>query len=977
MRLFCFMLIFGLSCFAYEQFTLIGHSEIDVRNQSLLQNTFGTKDKLAGQLQVKACESIDNSMMVVFSDQVPAETLEDWFGNAGVRNSLKELLRRGGVLYFGWNSWTNLNHPLSQTRAFYKSCNIPFPDANKQADFTHPVIKDFPKDAKANGKCDAAFLRTPNDFVSSDGKGDYQMTGIRWWKDWKAPGLETYFATQDGEPMIVGVRNVLGKGVALFPNSFTPMRQKDSKFIVNLVNFAYGARKTLNDKELSAKAISKLKNGQHVEILPVVLLQPSRDKSEKLVFKNHREKKAVKLAAEARVFGDASKITVHFRAMRPGADKIVNKYKKRDETIWYDDAVNIMFAADRPDAPNFSFLINSDAAVYDSKGENPAWNGKFSLTTKRHPEYWEGEFSIAPAELGVDLTKESYLLFNIGRENGTPGPDGKPNEVLSVFPGYNDPTHYAILGLGTVEKLQEAFVLKRQRPVANTPYLIWTDNPYLKKYTTSLPTSADDKGNLKLTVARNEQECAALFLTNLTERNMVFRMEPDFKLKETNIPFQELLELKEVMPRLNLLGQPQFDGISRMNEAGIISVPAFETKMLWLDVKTMLPPGIYKWELECVPTLSRDARKKFHVEIEVLDYEFPKQLRAESFGFGPYLFSFAEGKRDAYFKVWREHHLNMICQGMGIQPKAIQFDKASGKIIISEKPEDYEMDEEWLLEHDFRWFYSYGSYRPFIAELAKYGKKLNIFDAEFRELFGKYLRNWSDSLKKRKIPFDRFFIEVQDEPTPEIYDEYVAAGKFMKKTVPEMTIFGTIPTWIDQAALERFKDFITLWVPWEPRLTERESGKAELEFYKKTSNRFMPYLCAINLPQANMQTYCRFRGMRSFLMGTDWFSQWGFNSWRNNEWFPDNQKDSWNSFMFYHGTNGPIVCPRMEAFREAVEDLHILLEAKEILKNRQDAELTELIAEKTLKAVMQSDDANRILEWRTDMLRRLAKLSKK
>ncbi|MCQ2397302.1 MAG: DUF4091 domain-containing protein [Lentisphaeria bacterium] len=326
--------------------------------------------------------------------------------------------------------------------------------------------------------------------------------------------------------------------------------------------------------------------------------------------------------------------------------------------------------------------------------------------------------------------------------------------------------------------------------------------------------------------------------------------------------------------------------------------------------------------------------------------------------------------------MWREYHINYICHWLGIQPKAISYDKENDKIIISENPEDYDMEEEWLLSQDLKWFYSYGSYWPFVNELKKYGKDLSFKDEEFRELFGKYLKNWAASLRKRNIPFDRFYVEFQDEPEPEIYDAYVETMQFIRKTVPEFQTFGTMPTWISREFIERCKDLIDLWIPWEPRITERASGPEELEFYKSTGKKFLPYLCSIGLPQINMQTYCRFRGIRSYLMGNDGFSQWGFNSWRANEWFPSDAKDAWNGFMFYHGTNGAIVCPRMEAYREAAEDLHMLLTAKEFLKNNDDAELKSLVSQETLNAVLSADDTYKTYEWRTALLKRLAAIAK-
>ena len=966
-----------LAAFCYEQFTLIGKADFDVRSLGLKQNTFPVDYKLDGINHVRACESIDNSMVVVIADQVPAATLEEWFGNAGVRNSLTELLRRGGVLYFGWNSWTNLNHPLPQTRGFYKSCGIPFPHIGILAEFDHPTIKDFPKYGSPNAKCDAAFLRVPNDYTKGNGKGKFQMAATRWYKGWNIPGLEVLFASPEGEPVMLAMRKVLGKGVAIYSTTFSPMRSKESPFIENLVRYAYGEREKVSEADIAAKEVAALLNkdasgskGKAIAVPPILMLTENEADAKTLVFKNHHEKKPVQLASEAKVFGNAEKITVHVKCMRPDADKVKNKIPKgRDNTVWYDDAVNVMFAADIKEPPNHSFIINSDGAVYDARGQNPLWNGNFTLETKRSGAFWEVIFSIAPSELGVDLKKDKYLLFNVGRE-GTP-----TNEVTSVYPGYNDPTKYSILGIAKESELSELYTVKRQPPKLDTPYLVWTDSPMRKYFTNTLPEKPVDNTNIDITIARNEKESAVFCITNVTDKNVVFRLEPDMQLKGTQISFKDMITIKEVMPRLNNLGQPQFEAIGALNETGCVSVPAFETKVIWLDFRTMLAAGKYEWNIEVVPTTLADAVcKKVHVNIEVLKYTFPDKLKADAWGFGPYIYSYAEGKREEYYSFWREYHHNYICHWRGIAENAIKFDKATNKIIISDNFADYDLEEEYLLANGWKWFYSYGSYWPFKEALAKHGKKLTIFDAEFKELFGKYLRNWAASLRKRNIPFDHFYVEVGDEPSPEVYDEYVECGNFIKKTIPEFQMFGTIPTWIDQPALERFKAFIDLWIPWEPRLTERANKDAELKFYHTYGKKFLPYLCGVSLPLMDLQTYFRFRGIRTFLLDNDGFALWGFNSWVKNSYYGTLDKGQWDGFCFYHGNDGPIPTPRMEAFREAVEDLHLLLEAKEILKTRNDAKLAELTSKDYLNKVLADASLVKTYEWRTALLRRISEM---
>ncbi|MCQ2397669.1 MAG: DUF4091 domain-containing protein, partial [Lentisphaeria bacterium] len=108
----------------------------------------------------------------------------------------------------------------------------------------------------------------------------------------------------------------------------------------------------------------------------------------------------------------------------------------------------------------------------------------------------------------------------------------------------------------------------------------------------------------------------------------------------------------------------------------------------------------------------------------------------------------------------------------------------------------------------------------------------------------------------------------------------------------------------------------------------------------------------------------------TFLMKSDKFSLWGFNSWRGNPWF-SSATPSDNSFMFYNGDQNPIPTPRLEAFREGIEDMHMLLEAQELLKKTTNSALSNLVSEKCINDVMKADDPDKTAAWRTSLLEAL------
>ena len=143
------------------------------------------------------------------------------------------------------------------------------------------------------------------------------------------------------------------------------------------------------------------------------------------------------------------------------------------------------------------------------------------------------------------------------------------------------------------------------------------------------------------------------------------RRNRSFFIGKTEHRYQSLFTFKEAIPRLSPYKQRQTDPLVKLNEGNILTVPAYETRQLWIDVTGSLPAGQYDWSFSFVPVDNLWKSSKVALSVNVLPLTFPDTLPVIAYNFGPYGFSFARGKhlREQYFKTAVEYHMTYLYTG--------------------------------------------------------------------------------------------------------------------------------------------------------------------------------------------------------------------------------------------------------------------------------------------------------------------------
>mgnify|MGYP005839547063 CR=1 FL=1 len=118
------------------------------------------------------------------------------------------------------------------------------------------------------------------------------------------------------------------------------------------------------------------------------------------------------------VTGDHRRLYLGFRCIQPGG-RTKADVQARDGEVWTDDAIEFFLQPNLGEDTYYQFVGNSTGVFFDSQGLGGRdWNGKWEYQTSVHEGCWEGEVSIALAELGI--VPGSLIGFNVCRDQQIP-----------------------------------------------------------------------------------------------------------------------------------------------------------------------------------------------------------------------------------------------------------------------------------------------------------------------------------------------------------------------------------------------------------------------------------------------------------------------------------------------------------------------------------------------------------------------------
>lgn len=936
-----------------EQITLFGNiQKTDFRRLSLSPNEFTREmlsQPLSGDALLRVCESIDNSEMVVFGASLPPVCFANLFDQPAVRNSLKELLRRDGMLYFSPLGYDEIGGLPKSMRQFFLENHLPLINHNHYKDLKNAAGKETVMKGVPSPGC-AWELKT------ADGKYP-EFLAVRHLNNVADIKLTPLIVSEPGGfPLAAYAEGVLdGHGLIFYNDCYNVPKAESHPLFDFLVAKVYGERRILSKREIArAKLGSGADNGPAAS--PVI------PDAAKVIDLSHPAAVALRNqdgqeTARATVKLENKILTVDFEI--PGTP-IKNTVTARDDQVWTDDFCEVSIASgDDPRPDRYQFIANASGVLYDGKNDAAAWQSGATATALKRPDGWSVRFAIPLAELNIDLGVRPWFRLNLGYASG---------KALSAWQPTAEFANPAAMGFASLVPVANLNVLATGKTAqsggaANGGLMIWSPKPMTKIYTdTFAKPGTAETGAFKLVAARNEREDITFAVTNTSEETLYFRLEPQLELA-AGVGFRKLIPaIYESIPWRTMAGDVINEPMLVNN--GVLNLAPLETRLLTVTVKSDLPAGQYHWKLAFVPVNAEVPGRTLDFAIELLRYRFPDRLGLFVYTFGPYITELAKGQKRQYYEMLRDYHVEVIQTNEG-PFRAIRPDGS-----ISDDPADYRNDEALLTELGLQWVYGYGVWARFKREMENRKQPCNLDDPAVQEKFRRWLTNWAKTLHADGVDFNRFMVPVRDEPRAEETAEFVKAAKFMKQSVPEFRLVNTIATWTPLTDAQAISGAVDVTIDYEPRLASRASAAEELAFLQKSGKPFYSYLCAFDGNAGAYLDYFRHRGIRAFLSGTDGFALWSTNSWRGNPW--DNTEDvkKNGAWLVMNGSDGPTPTRRFEMFREGAEDLFILREAA----RSNDPELRKLTSPECLQALLDGNRGDReeaMLAWREAILRGL------
>ena len=969
--------------------------------------------------EAKIAESIKKSRLVLFGDMIPAKALAQVFSSEIIKESLKNLLERGGIIFVSRLDWTILGKlPKSMTDFFKEVGGYMYNQGNYKSERPERLF-----DGIANHKIKHSFTSKPNKLSSlgADVKANIYIGGA-------VPIIckPLVIDKKKGYPLILLEEGIMGEGKIILSQSCNVISgEVKHKFIENVVKYLYGNKKPLTAKQKFEQKIGK----QFSEKNETSKTSATADGglNNNVVFPVYTEfEKAIdgkydgfwrncsKLAlSESKTGNKPEKLTevyvkfssknlyILFLCYESDMKYVKTTTKTKDDNAVYnDDCVEFIIFNNKK---QYHFTATARGTKWESKDRSIAWNPEYGAVAGKWKKGWLVEFCIPYSILSLEPMNNPVWKVNFCRE------EQNKHELSSWCPapkGFENPNSSGYLSFLPKEKFKSYIGAKAGAKKERTgdKYQVWYKNPYTAIYADDVPNTKNEVKQLDITLGINEKECSSVLLTCFSETPLTFRIEPGELMcggKPNN--FSSLITLKEAVPRLNSFKQRQMDPIVKLNEGNLIVVPSYETRQLWLDIKGRLAPGQYTTTISFVPVDSLAKVKTVNISIRILPLEFPMNLPVFGYTYGPYRMTYAakDGIWEAYIANLPEYHINYAYLPFPL--KAIKR-SADGSIIVSTNKDDYftkipvikngkteYIYEELLMKKYMKgWFYSYGLFPELNARLGVLGiqsknkkyaynisyNELNISDEEYEKILIKWVSTWFRFLKEEGISFKDFYIPLCDEPQVGIEDKLLWVGNILKKISPEVQIHNNMAIWGSfENVVKKLDPIVDFWMPVEGRLTSpSEISQKELEFYKNNGKPFATYQCSesnvIGLPLLN---YYRFRGIRGWLMKSAGIGLWANNSWRGNSWseFDVIAGGFGDRAIFYHGDNGPIPSKRAESFREAFEDYYLLY----LASKQSDTKLSELTSKELLEQLMANDNPDKVLEWRTKLLIRLSEIN--
>ena len=486
---------------------------------------------------------------------------------------------------------------------------------------------------------------------------------------------------------------------------------------------------------------------------------------------------------------------------------------------------------------------------------------------------------------------------------------------------------------------------------------LWTTDPWIHFSPDARSVAPGSAATVQLQAARSEYESGVLMVTNEGERTIHARVGLEAIEGSRDLPPEHVI-LREAVHIRTRNGRYVPDALPQLTPARIVTLPAGETRQLWLEVRTHgLRAGDYECRIRLLPVDGAPAATAL-LRLHVWDFVLPQRMPIAVFNWDYKIRGLSGSLRSKTLAEMIAHGINVfqisgspkvVCDGQGNLVQQPDF-SAWDDLIELEKPHGTFLFETW----QFRG-------RPFMSTS---GKTIEYLSQEWIRAFEAWLKAFVAYTKQRGLTYQAWAFYPFDEY---IGPKFVGLAKEIRRIDPKILIFTDR---VDKPELVRAAaPYADIWCPYDGHCGASEF-KESFEIIRSTGKPTWFYFCGRSQKGWSPTSRYRLMGWKAWHRKLQGCTYWNIFGRVDSEWddfdgrYPD-------PGTVYWGRNGLITSRRWEAFREGLEDYCYLYLLDAALKGRNDAKALALLRSAPPDVLGNPEDAAKLHRWRRQIAERI------
>lgn len=473
----------------------------------------------------------------------------------------------------------------------------------------------------------------------------------------------------------------------------------------------------------------------------------------------------------------------------------------------------------------------------------------------------------------------------------------------------------------------QEWTISETKPTAAIPATVnelpaWSTPPFAAFEATRLTPSAPER----LSGETNRVAVEGLYLDEVDEAAFIVASTRDVAARaritlspltrEDGSNFSGGIVLREVVATGSVNGEPVFDALPALGDAGLISIPSRRAVKVWLSVDAHgAQPGNYTGVV-AIASLQAEVKKvQLPVRVEVLNLRLPQEF--------PLTLCTWDYVPNRWFPSRSGEVLDdMARHGVNVFPRTIvptgKAD-AAGKLTMDWVALDAELAR---LDHRGKILFHLG--HPPIEFAAK------LTDAGKRPVELEYIRALRDHLRARGWGYSDYAFYLLDEPGLDNgVNLYVLmdAGQLFREADPKLLTYTDPVAGLSWKDYERIEPLVDVWTPNMRLVSGLLSGDPRIARILKQKT-VWSYECVSQVKSLSPLCYNRANAWRAKFFGLGGIGFWTHSTTDVDHWFAGQGIN--DEYALVYPGELPVPSVRWEAARDGLEDVAAvaLLEAQ-------------------------------------------------